>query len=273
MQTIRVDDIDVAVVDQGTGPPLLLVHGFPLDHSMWRHQLAALSDSHRVIAPDLRGFGKTPLAATADAAEALARQGVKMERYAEDLAGLLKKLDVAQPVVLAGFSMGGYINWQFLRKFPDQVRALILCDTRAAADDEQARQGRLNMADAVSAWEVGRVAETMEPKLFAAQTRTQKQSVVAEVRSVISATRPQTIAAAQRGMAARPDMTALLPTIGQPTLVIVGSEDEPFIAGSECMADRIPNAELCVIEGSGPRRQSRSPGDLQSGDPRCRFES
>src|SRR5262245_39173754 len=126
MPTISIGDLDIhyedsGAIDRGTArvgaPPLLLVHGFPLDHSMWKYQLADLADAARIIAPDLRGFGRSGVTPGT----------VSMERYADDLAALLDALKIAEKIVFCGLSMGGYVAWQFWRKHASRVARLILC--------------------------------------------------------------------------------------------------------------------------------------------------
>src|SRR3954452_5044435 len=160
MKTAQISTGELAYIDRGAGQLTLLVHGFPLDHTMWDAQIEALSKHSRVIAPDLRGFGQSPLGPVDPT------HGITMERYADDLAELLDELNlgVHQPVVLVGLSMGGYVAWQFVRKYASRVRALALLDTRAVADTEEGRAGRLKMADSVAEWGSGRVAEMMGPK-------------------------------------------------------------------------------------------------------------
>ena len=154
MHRAKLSTVELAYVDHGIGPPILLVHGFPLDHSMWSAQIDALAGRYRVIAPDLRGFGESSLG------DADPEVGVSMERYADDLAELLDVLAVADPVVLVGFSMGGYIAWQFVRKHAVRLRALIQCDTRAAASRSVlalARASRLlTRARAMASFKVSR---------------------------------------------------------------------------------------------------------------------
>jgi pimeloyl-ACP methyl ester carboxylesterase len=234
--------------------PVLLVHGFPLDHTMWDAQIEALSATARVIAPDLRGFGQTPLLAGDG------ERGITMERYADDLAELLDALAVREPVVLVGFSMGGYVAWQFLRKYPGRVRALAQIDTRVAADTEDGRAGRIKMAENVAEWGSARVAEMMGPKLFAADTFQTLPDVVRAVRGVVEQTRPAAIAGAQRGMAARPDVTEMLPTIGVPTLVVAGEQDviSPP-AEMEAFAAKIPGARFVKISGAGHMSTMENP--------------
>ena len=242
----RVGDITMASVDEGVGVPLVLVHGFPLDHSMWDHQVEHLAGEVRVIAPDLRGYGESELGDVDPV------NGVSMEQYADDLNALLDGLGVTEPIVLAGFSMGGYVLWQFLNLHAHRVRAVILCDTRAGADDDAARATRLKMADHINEWGAEKVAEMMTPKLFAKRTIDERPEIVAETVRVITSANPAAIAAAQRGMAARPDSTGLLSQIIAPTQVIVGEEDAISThAEMEFIAGQIPGACFQSISDAG----------------------
>jgi 3-oxoadipate enol-lactonase len=242
MKKVTVNGISLAVHDEGSGPPILFVHGFPLSHSMWRSQLAAFSTDHRVIAPDLRGFGES------DVTEGT----VTMEQHADDLVALLDELNVDEPVVLCGLSMGGYIAWQFLRKYPERLRALILCDTRAIADTPDGVENRKRLAKMVIENGSAAVAAAMLPNLFSPVTDKRDQSVIDELRQTIATTSPQGIAAASLGMAERPDVTSLLPTIKTPTLLVVG-EDDGISTPEEMktIADAMPKARLEVIPESG----------------------
>ena len=254
MQRAALQNVELAYVDRGSGPPILLVHGFPLDHTMWAAQVDALADRWRVLAPDLRGFGQSPLG------DADPHHGISMEQYADDLAGLLDALQIREPVVLVGFSMGGYIAWQFVRKYCVRLRALIQCDTRAAADNDEGRAGRLKMAEHVAEWGAARVAEMMGPKLFAPRTFETRPEIFAAVRRVVENTSPAAIAAAQRGMAARPDVTAMLPTISVPTLVVAGAEDAISPpAEMKTIAAAIPNAQFVQIPDAGHMTTMENP--------------
>ena len=154
----------------------------------------------------------------------------------------------------------GAIAWQFVRKYPDRLRALAACDTRAAADTEEGREGRLKMAQYVADWGSGRVAEIMGPKLFAPQTLATRHELVAAVRTVVERTTPAGIAAAQRGIAARPDATALLPSIRVPTLVLVGEHDAISPpAEMKAIADAIPRAQYVVIPRAGHMTTMENP--------------
>lgn len=246
MNRITLATVDLAYIDRGAGQPVVLLHGFPLDHTMWSAQIDALSRTCRVIAPDLRGFGQSSLG-NADPA-----RGVTMEQYADDVAALLDALEIKVPIVLVGFSMGGYIAWQFARKHQIRLRALIQCDTRAAADTDEARANRLKMAEKIHEWGSGRVAEMMGPKLFANGTFEKNSEIVQELRQVVERTSPAAIAAAQRGMATRPDMTNFLPTINLPTLILAGVEDA-LIPPTEMqqIADTIPHGQYVEIPNAG----------------------
>lgn len=254
MKTVSLSSTKMAYVDRGVGVPVLLVHGFPLDHTMWAAQVDALAERCRVIAPDLRGFGRTPLGAVD------ATAGITMEQYADELVELLDALEVREPVVLVGFSMGGYVAAQFVRKHSGRLRALVLSDTRADADTEDGRAGRLKMAEHVGEWGAARVAELMGPKLFAPRSLQAFPGAVRAVRTVVEQTAPASIAAAQRGMAARPDVTGLLPAFDVPTLVLVGEQDAISTPSEmESIAVAIPGAQFVVIPEAGHMAPMENP--------------
>ena len=242
MPKVRSGQVELEVVRRGVGMPVLLVHGFPLDHSMWLTQIELLSSRWQVIAPDLRGFGGSQaLSGTAT-----------MEQMADDLDAMLRALEVDQPVVLCGLSMGGYVGFQFWRKHRARLRALVLCDTRAIADTPEGAAGRLKVAETVLRDGTGSLADAMLPKLFAPATiEREKEMVESQRRKILAASR-EGVAAALRGMAARPSATDYLPQISLPTLVLVGSED--VISTPDEMrgiAAAIPGSEFVVIPHSG----------------------
>lgn len=175
-----------------------------------------------------------------------------MEDFADDLVELLEALAVREPVVFVGLSMGGYIGWQFARKHVGKLRALVPCDTRAIADTDEARAGRIKTAESVAEKGSVVVADAMEPKLFAKSTLEKKPEIVAATRKVMESTPPAGVAAALRGMAARPDVTGFLPTIRVPTLVLVGEHDAISPAEEmKTIAEAIPGAKYVVIPGAG----------------------
>ena len=242
MKTRTVNGIELAVADEGSGPPLLLVHGFPLDHGMWNAQVEALSGQYRVIVPDLRGFGQS----------GVTEGKVTMEQFADDLAALLDALEVDEPVAFCGLSMGGYIGWAFWRNHRRRVRAMIMCDTRAAADTPEAAAGRLETADRVLREGPAPLVDAMLPKLLAEATLRSRPHLVESLRRVMLSTDPEGIAAAGRGMAERPDATSMLPRIDCPCLVLVGRFDALSTPDEmRTIADVIPGARFAEIPGAG----------------------
>src|SRR5678816_129929 len=136
MPFVNIDNIQIAYDDKGSGSPVVLIHGFPFNRSLWNEQIAALSESHRVITPDLRGFGES------DSSSGTATMG----RMAEDIARLMDTLEI-EKATLGGLSMGGYVVLAFYKQFPARVRGLVLADTRPQADTEDAKQGRAQQAE------------------------------------------------------------------------------------------------------------------------------
>jgi pimeloyl-ACP methyl ester carboxylesterase len=255
MPTVHISDGHLHVVDQGSGRTLLLVHGFPLDHSMWQGQIGDLARDYRVLAPDLRGFGRS----------AVTTGTVSMEQFADDLAALLDALCIRQPVVLCGLSMGGYVAWQFWRRHRSRLAGLIVCDTRAVADTPEGAQLRLATAERVLAEGACVLAATMLEKLFAPSTLTQRPDVIESSRQVILATRPAGAAAAARGLAQRPDVTADLSRIDVPTLVLCGERDAiSTVDEMRGIATRIPGAEFVVIPEAGHMAPLENPGPVNT---------
>jgi pimeloyl-ACP methyl ester carboxylesterase len=256
----RVRGIEVAYEDAGRGEPadassprmpVVLLHGFPFNRSLWREQWESLSETYRVVAPDLRGHGETEVAATAT-----------MEEMAEDLAALLDGLKVERAVV-GGVSMGGYVALAFLRAHPGRVVALVLVDTRAQADTDEGRRAREEAARRAEAFGMAPIADSMLPRLLAPATRERRPDVVARVREMILGMKPEGAAAVLRGMAARRDQTDLLEKIDVPTLVVVGSDDViASPAEAEAMRARIRGARLVEIGDAGHVPCVERPGEF-----------
>jgi 3-oxoadipate enol-lactonase len=249
----------LAELRQGV-PVLLLLHAFPLSRRMWHPQLAGLAGCCRAVAPDLPGFGG---AGRGGGSGGTVRAGggggetaavCSMEEMAAAAVGLLDGLGVPAAVV-CGLSMGGYVALALCELFPDRVRGLVLADTRAGADDDAGRQRRLESALAVTSGDpaaLQALADSLVPRLLAPRTLATRPELAAWLRQEIAAAPAAGVAAAQRGMAARPDRTSLLPRIAVPTLVIVGEEDAitPPVE-SVFLRDRIPGARLLTIAGAG----------------------
>ncbi|HSD31281.1 MAG TPA: alpha/beta fold hydrolase [Gemmatimonadales bacterium] len=230
----------LAVQVRGEGPALLIVHGFPFDHAMWSHQLSAL-DGSRCIALDLRGAGDSDVPSG----------DYSMGRYAEDLRAVCDALDVAS-AVCCGFSMGGYVLFEFLRRHRSRVRGLVLCDTRPEADTVEGKQARDENAALVERDGVAALADRVVPKLLGATTRAGRPELVEQVRGMAVRQPAAGVIGALRAMRDRPDSTGLLGGITVPTLVVHGAEDEvvpPPIA--RAMAARIPGAHYVEVAGAG----------------------
>ena len=225
----------------GEGTPVVLLHAFPLDSRMWLPQVEALA-GYQALVPDLRGFG---------AARAMAGERSPIDLLADDVACLLDDRRLER-VVLCGLSMGGYVALSFARRHPERLGGLVLLDTKAGGDSEAARAERLAMADRVQAEGVGFVPEAMLPRLLGETSRRERPEVVERVTETILDQDPRGIAAAQRGMAERPDSTATLARIDVPTLVIAGAEDE--LSGpveARTIAAAVRDARLVQVPAAG----------------------
>lgn len=255
MPHLSIGDVSLNVIEKGSGQPLLLVHGFPLDHSMWQEQIADLSASYHIIAPDLRGFGGSDVT----------RGVVTMEMLADDLAKLLDALSVTQGVALCGLSMGGYIAWQFWQRHRSKLSHLILCDTRVIADAEEVARGRLQLAERVLAQGPTAVADSMLPRLFAKSTAQQRPELVDAIRQVMLANPPEGIAAALRGMAQRKDFSAIVSQIAVPALVLCGEHDEiSRVEEMRGFAATMPNARFEVIPNAGHMAPLENPAAVNT---------
>lgn len=241
MPTATLSDCTISYVDEGHGSPLLFVHGFPLDHTMWRHQIEAFRTSHRVIAIDLPGFGGSTSSPTA----------MSIIGFADRLAEFLDKLGLTQ-VVLCGLSMGGSIAQQFAVRHPTRLAGLILCDCRAMTDPPETQRMRHDLADRVLKEGPEFVAQAMPARLFAPRTLSEQPAIVESIQAVIRATAPQSVAGGSRALADREDMVPHLREITARTLVIVGSEDViSTVDEMRTIATRIPIAQLVEISGAG----------------------
>jgi 3-oxoadipate enol-lactonase len=238
----RVNGIEIAYRDRGRAhrTALLLVHGFPLDSRLWDAQVAGLSSQVRVIAPDLRGWGKS----------AVPPGPYSMNQYADDLVGLMDLLGI-QRAVVGGLSMGGYISFALWRLHPERVQALVLADTRAEPDSAQGRANRDVAAARVREIGPAAFAEEMLPRLVAPANLGDARVRDRALR--IMASQPAGgMVAALGAMRDRPDSRDLLGGITVPTTVIVGREDILIpLAEARAMAAAIPGARLVEVAQAG----------------------
>ncbi len=249
---IDVEGMHWNAADGGQGDVILLVHGFPVDHTMWRNQIEALSQHGRVIAPDLPGFGQSgPI------------EGIfTMAQFADGLVQLLDDLQIPA-VAYCGLSMGGYIGWEMWQRHRDRLKCLIQCDTRAVADTPEVARGRELMAQSVLSSGSAEVAKSMIPKLFAASSLERFPEVVAETAQVIANTSPHTIAAAQLGMAARREFVSQLPHIDLPTLFVCGAHDViSTVEEMRQLAATTPHATYAEIAAAGHMSPLENPQEF-----------
>ncbi len=260
-QTIDVLGQNAHVTQGGAGRPILLAHGFPLDHQMWNAQFEPLSQQFHVICPDLPGFGNSqPSWPKTEAAV----PPLTMPTLADWLAALLDAIGIDEPVVFCGLSMGGYIGWEFARRHPQRLAALVACNTRASDDTETIRRGRQLAAREVLRSGAGPVAESLVPKLFAAPDASNEINPRDEerklIRQVIVETDPDSIAAGQLGMAQRENARQWLERITAPTLLVAGEFDE-IVPAEEMEQDSsyIPDSEFVCLNHAGHLAPLESP--------------
>jgi 3-oxoadipate enol-lactonase len=206
--------VRLAYDDAGEGPPLVLLHGFPLDRTLWSPQRTALAAMARVVVPDLRGFGESTLGA----------DPVTMDRYADDIVALLDHLGIERAVI-GGLSMGGYVAFALWRRHPHRVRALALCDTRAGPDSAEARARRDLLIDQVRREGTAALVESQLPSVLGASTRAGRPEVVDLVRAMMARQPAAAVTAALGALRDRVDSVPTLATVTVPVLLLVGDED------------------------------------------------
>ena len=235
-------DFALAYLDSLPDLTLLLIHGFPLNSQMWWPQLKGLSGQTRMIVPDLRGHGGS---------EAV-RGPYNMALLADDCLSLLDSLGITEPVVVGGLSMGGYVAFEIVRRYPERVAALLLTATRASADSEQGQAVRDKTIAGIRAQGVGPLAAGMLPRLLSPTTYENDRQLVEFVMQMMESTSLTGAIGALEAMRDRPDSTPMLSTIQIPTLIIHGADDELVpLSEAQAMQAAIPDARLVVLPNAG----------------------
>ena len=227
--------INLYYVEQGHGIPLVFLHGYPLDHRIWLPVFPFLKQGIHIIAPDLRGQGRSPVP-----------EGVySMALMVDDVIRLLDKLKI-EKAVLAGHSMGGYVTFEFWHLHPDRVTGIALVATRANADSEEKKLDRLQTAEDVLTNGTAKVVNTMLTRL------THRWTLHSQIKEIMEGITPQGVAGVLRGIAERENATPWLAQIKFPVSVIAGREDQ-LVPVEEAikMADDLPNSEMAVIDQAG----------------------
>ncbi len=238
---VRSNDTEISYDTSGHGPDVVLIHPFPSNRAYWRPISDFLAPRCRLVMPDLRGLG-----------DSAPGEGIAtMARHAEDLLRVIDDAGVNR-ATFVGCSIGGYILFEFWRRFPERFRALVLADTKAEADDESARQTRERAAEQVLLRGPEMYLNELLPKLIGQTTQRNRPDVFAVARASAQKSTAKGIAAVQRGMAARLDSVKTLSTIDIPTLVVCGDEDLPTPpAVMENMSRQIPRSRFQVIPTAG----------------------
>ena len=241
MVRLQSSDAEISYEALGNGPPVVLLHPFPANHEFWLPVAQALTSRYRVILPDLRGHGES----------GVGEGTATMEKHAADLARVMDDAGVGRAPLL-GVSIGGYVIFEFWRKYRERITALALCNTKAAADSPEARVGRLQAAVDVMERGTEPFFESMVPRLLGKTTRETRPDLVEGARRMMRKMSPEDVAMVQRGMAERPDSVETAKTINVPTLLLTGDEDIlTGVAEAEVMRQNIAGSQLKVIAKAG----------------------
>jgi pimeloyl-ACP methyl ester carboxylesterase len=241
MQKTVSDDADIFYDVAGAGPPVVLLHPFPVNHEFWLPVTKHLASRYRLIMPDLRGHGESGLGVGP----------ATMKEHAADIAHVMTDAGVDRATII-GVSIGGYLIFEFWRRFRDRVSGLVLCNTKAPADAAEARATRLKAADEVLQNGTEPFFEGMLQKVLAETTRHSRPDLVEGTLRMMRKMSAEDIAGVQRGMAERPDSVATLKTINRPVLIITGDEDNMTgVPEAELMKQNIVGSQMKVIAKAG----------------------
>jgi 3-oxoadipate enol-lactonase len=252
-RTVRSDGALISYWILGDGLPVVLLHPFPAHHEFWLPAAEPLTTRYRLVLPDLRGHGESELG----------DGPATMEQHAADIVRVLNDADIGR-APLIGVSIGGYALFEFWRRNRGRAAALGLCNTKAPADNADARATRLKAADDVLERGTEPFFESMIPRLLGKTTRETRPDLVDGAMRMLRKMSPEDVAQVQRGMAARSDSVETLKTINVPTLLITGDED--ILTGineARLMQQHIDGSQLRVIPRAGhyaPWEQSEAVG-------------
>ncbi len=243
MEKLNINGIKLAYSRHGKGNPLVLLHGYPLDHHLWDEVTPMLQDTFDMIIPDLRGFGESTTVDTP----------YTMDDFASDIVGLFNQIDIHKAAIV-GHSMGGYVALAFARLYPERVSRLGLVSTQVLADPRDRKEGRYKTAAEVAEKGIGGVVETMTPK-FTSDPHWQ-----AFARKTMEAQQPAAYIGALKAIAERADSTSLLSGIKYPVVVVHGDADAliPIERAREVKA-ALPESHLAEIKNTGHMPMCEAP--------------
>lgn len=238
---IHVNGLSVSYVDEGTGlVPFICIHGFPFDKSSWQYQIDGLKQQNRILAYDLRGFGKSESNGWA----------LSMDLFADDLVGFMDALKIDKAIV-CGMSMGGYVVFNALKRYPERFAAAVLCNTQCIADSDEARQKRFQTINSIKAGEKEAFADAFLQKVFTPESFSSKKALVEATKEVIMNTSDISIINTLYALAERDDSRAVLKEVAVPVLVLCGSDDQTIPKEQSFVLDsELPISTLHVIEGA-----------------------
>jgi 3-oxoadipate enol-lactonase len=239
---IKVKGLTVCYDDYGSGDlPLIFIHGFPFDKSMWRNQLVYIKSSIRAIAYDIRGYGKSDPG----------KEKASIELYADDLINFMNVLKINKAIV-CGLSMGGYILLNAINRFPDRFQAIVLCDTQCIADSPEGKEKRYKTIESIERYGINEFTEGFIKNVFFEESLIHKKEEVNKIRNTILATPVETITGTLKALSERKETCEVLNKIKIPVLILCGHEDRitPPIQ-SENLRDNIPNSRLFLISKAG----------------------
>ena len=251
LRQIESDDAEIVYWSLGKGPPVILLHPFPVNHEFWLPVAEALSTRYRLVLPDLRGHGDS----------GLGEGPATMEKHAADIACVMQDAEIGR-APLIGVSIGGYALFEFWRRHRGRVAALGLCNTKAPADGPAARNGRLQAASDVLERGSEPFFQSMVSRVFSKCTQEARPDLVEGALRMMRKMSPNDVAQVQRGMADRPDSVDTLKSINVPALLVTGEDD--ILTGlneAELMRQHIPNSEMRVIPKAGHYSPWERPGD------------
>ena len=241
MKRVHSDDADICYEILGEGKPVVLLHPFPVHHEFWQPASRALMTRYRLVLPDLRGHGESEIG----------EGPATMAKHAADIARVLDVEEIGR-TVFVGVSIGGYALFEFWRRFRGRVAALILCNTKAGADNPAAKAARVQSAEDVLQRGTEPLFKSMVPKVLADTTRRTRPDLVEGALRMMRKMSAQDVAMVQRGMAERPDSIDMLKTINVPTVIITGDEDTATgLSEAEIMKQNISGSQLKVISQAG----------------------
>ncbi|MDH5719193.1 MAG: alpha/beta hydrolase [Spirochaetia bacterium] len=245
----NINGFNMNYVDKGEGTPVVLIHGFPLRKEMWQGQIDFLAkEGYRVIAPDLRGFGKSEYKSIKSISD-----------FSDDIAALLDELKI-EKTVIGGMSMGGYILLDFLDRHSEKAKAAVFIVTRAGADNDAGKVKRTELSDKTLGGEHDIAAKTFSPILFAESSYEKNSAMVDMVYDWAATTNPQAISDSLIAMRDRKDYVSKLPDFNLPALVIGGAEDRTIpVENSKQIADNLPYAKLEIIADAGHMANLENP--------------